>query len=649
MTVIQSLKPAENRARYFSVLRRSVKTNAAPPAMHADNLLLPNETDDFPNQLHSSFQGFPLKIVIPRFSEAEDPGAVAGFLHLTWDGTPVGDRELYVTPVDPLITEFVLVLPEGLSAEPGTHELSYILNHGGNKPLVSKLIVNIDNRAPLPVGKPQVPPEVERDGITKKYLDDNDGKVVVTVPPYGEKKIGDVIECFFGKSLPLAVLVGRKTLTEADLPLPITFDLTADKIGTEEGVKSLFYYIEDRKANKSSPSAFTELSITLTDPPEGLLVPYIPLFDDDTAPKLVDLADAQVPLGVGILAEYTNYLEGVDELEVTFDGKKLPALKINTFPFFINVPYDNVFNGDLGIKTVPVSYQIIRNGAPHPRVPLTKDVDVDLRRPGVGEGGENPNPTLALPVVKGAVTTGNNILRAEDANANVTVSFAVFDGVKANDEATLIWKGVELTDAQGGYKKLTGTETGNLQFNVIWDVVSDAGNAKALPVTYKITHPLNGNAEYSRPQDVDVLIRPGVVPELKILHLDPNFADWFNCQSLVPDTLLVRCAEVSVGPGEIQLADQELEFTYQGYSDAAGTTVIPDTLETVKYTPTLQEATAGFIVKIPYQKIIATVIDKLPAWGAVTYKAIIDGHPASADRHLVRVHVKTGDGNTCEI
>ncbi|MFJ4543308.1 hypothetical protein ACIP1X_06885 [Pseudomonas sp. NPDC088885] len=649
MTVIQSLKPAENRARYFGVLRRSVKPNAAPPAMHADNPLMDDEIDDAPNQLHSRFQGFPLRILIPRFSEADDPGAVQGFLHLTLDGTPVGDREMYVTPVDPLITEFVLVLPEGLSAAPGTHELSYILSHGGNKPPVSKLIFNIDNRAPLPVGKAQVPPEVERDGITKKYLDDNDGKVLVTVPPHGEKKIGDVINCFFGKSLPLAVLVGSKTLTEADLLLPITFDLTSDKIGTEEGVQSLFYYLEDRKGNKSSPSAFTELNVTLTDPPEGLQVPYIPLFDDDTAPKLVDLADAQVPLGVGILDEYTNYLKGVDELEVTYDGIKLPALKINTFPFFINVPYSTVFNGDLGEKTVPVSYQIKRNGVGHPQVPLTKDVDVDLRRPGVGDGGENPNPTLALPVVKGAVTAGNNILREEDANANVSVSVAVFDGVKANDEVTLIWKGVELTDAQGGYKKLTGAETGNLPFTVIWDVVSVAGNAKALPVTYKITHSLNDNAEYSRPQDVDVFIRAAVVPELKILHLDPDFTDWFNCQSLVPDTLLVRCAEVSVGPGEIQLADQELEFTYQGYSDAAGTAVIPDTLETVKYTPTVQDATAGFIVKIPYQKIIATALPNLPAWGAVTYKAIIDGHPASADRHLVRVHVKTGDGNTCEI
>lgn len=648
MTVIQSLKPAENRARYFGVLRRSIKTNAAPPAMHADNPLLPPEIDDSPNQLHRSFQGFPLKIVIPRFSDAEDPGVVEGFLHLTWDGTPVGNREMYVTPVDPLITEFVLELPEGLSAEPGTHELSYILSHGGNTPLVSKLIVNIDNRAPLPVGKPQVPPEVERDGITKKYLDDNDGKVVVTVPSYGEKKIGDVIGCYFGKNIPV-VLVGSKTLTEADLPLPITFDLTAAKIGTVEGVQALFYYLEDRKGNKSSPSPLNELNVTLTDPPEGLQVPYIPLFDDDADPKLVDLADAQVPLGVGILAEYTNYLEGVDELEVTFDGIKLPALKINGFPFFINVPYNIVFNDDLGEKKVPVSYQIKRNGVGHPQVPLTKDVDVDLRRPGVGDGGDNPNPTLALPVVKGAVTAGDNILRAEDANANVTVSFAVFDGVKPNDEVTLIWKGVELTDAQGGHKKLTGAETGNLQFPVIWDVVSDAGNALALPVSYKITHPLNANAQYSRSQNVDVLIRPGVVPEVKILHLDPDFTDWFNCQSLVPDTLLVRCAEVSVGPGEIQLADQELEFTYQGYSDAAGTAVITDTLETVTYTPTPQEATAGFIVKIPYQKIIATVIPNLPAWGAVTYKAIIDGHPTSADRHLVRVHVKTGDGNTCEI
>lgn len=211
---------------------------------------------------------------------------------------------------------------------------------------------------------------------------------------------------------------------------------------------------------------------------------------------------------------------------------------------------------------------------------------------------------------------------------------------------TLIWKGVEVTAAQGGVKVLDGTETGNLSFSVLWEVADAGGNGNPLPVTYKITNPdINDNEVHSRPRDVDALIRPGMVPEIKFQHLDPDFTDWFNCGSLRPDPVLIRCAEVLVSGGEPQLAGQTLEFVYQGYTNAEGTAKKDGTEEKVTYTPTLQEATAGFVVKIPYQKILATE----SAWGDITYSAIIDGRPVSAQRHLVRVHMKKGDGSVCDI
>lgn len=646
MTSIHSLTPAQNRERFFGVRFRSPKAAALPPELHPDNPLLADEADDAPNQLHSSFQGFPLKVQIPRFAEADDPNGVQGFLDLMWDGTSIpSTRVRFTTPVDSGTTVFDLVLPEGYTSSSGPHELSYVLNFGGNPSEVTPLPINIDTTPPVAFGEAVVPPEVDRDGITKKYLDDN-GFVLVTIPNYGSKKLGDVVECFFGSSLPTPTLIGTVTIT--DVSAPITFQLTAQLVGTEEGRRSIFYYLSDRKGNRNTPQYYKELNVSLTDPPEGLIAPSIPLFDDDAAPKKVDFADALAPLGVGILAEYTNYLADVDELEVTFDGAVQPAQKINAFPFYVSIPYRDVFNSNLGEKTVSVSYQIKRHNLRFPlgtSAPL-KDVDVDLRRPGDGDGGENPDPNLALVTVQGAVSSAPNILREEDKDQNVTVTVAVFSGVKNKDIMTLIWKGVEVTLAQGGVIELDGTETGTLTFDVEWAVVDAGGNGNPLPVTYKITNPdINDNEVHSMPQDVDVLIRPGVVPEVKFQHLDPDFTDWFNCNSLRPDPVLIRCAEVLVSGGEPQLAGQTLEFTYQGYTDSAGTVTKPNTDQKVTYTPTSQEADAGFIVKIPYQKILATE----SAWGDITYSATIDGRPVTAQRHLVRVHMKKGDGSVCDI
>lgn len=646
MTSIHLLTPAQNRERFFGVRFRSPKAAALPPELHPDNPLLPDEADDAPNQLHSRFQGFPLKVQIPRFAEADDPNGVQGFLELMWDGTSIpSTRVRFTTPVDSGTTVFDLVLPEGYTSSSGPHELSYVLNFGGNPSEVTPLAINIDATAPIAFGKATVPPEVERDGITKKYLDDN-GFVLVTIPNYGSKKLGDIVECLFGSSLPIPTLIGTMTIT--DPAAPITFELTPALVGTEEGLRSIFYYLSDRKGNRNTPHYYTELNVSLTDPPEGLIAPSIPLFDDDADPKLVDLADARAPLGVGILAEYTNYLMDVDELEVTFDGVVQPAQKINAFPFYVNIPYRDVFNGNLDEKKVAVSYRIKRHNLRYPlgTTPPSKDVDVDLRRPGDGDGGENPDPNLALVTVQGAVTTTANTLREEDKDQAITVTVPVFGGVKDKDVMTLIWKGVEVTAAQGGVKVLNGTETGNLSFSVLWEVADAGGNGNPLPVTYKITNPdINDNEVHSRPRDVDALIRPGMVPEIKFQHLDPDFTDWFNCGSLRPDPVLIRCAEVLVSGGEPQLADQTLEFVYQGYTNAEGTAKKDGTEEKVTYTPTLQEATAGFVVKIPYQKILATE----SAWGDITYSAIIDGRPVSAQRHLVRVHMKKGDGSVCDI
>ncbi|WP_205891541.1 hypothetical protein [Pseudomonas syringae] len=645
MTIFKPLSPAENRARYLKVRQKMAVVDLAPPELHADNPLLADEADDLPNQLHSSLQGAELKVWIPRFPKADDPNSVPGYLQLTWKGSPVGDRLPYITPVDSTITRFGMVLPAGLTTESGPHELSYIAKHGGNEDDVTPLTINIDTQAPVPIGLVTLPDEVEQFGITKKYLDDHQGVIEVGITEYPTRKIKDIVRCYYGTSIPSAILVGE--FERQDTTTPVTFNLTRAHIGTEEGEKELWTKLEDRKGNVSGTSLFKKVYVTLTDSPEDLLPPDIPLFDGDTPPKLVDLADARTPLGIGITAEYTNFIAGMDELEVTVDGTKLPPEIITGFPFYRDIPYAALFNGDLGPKTITTSIQIKRGNVRHPLTgPLTKDIDVDLRRAGPGQGGENPNPDLALVTVEGQGGNPANVLTEADKDQTVSVKVAVFGDVKDGDVATLIWKNVEVSKADGGVIDLDGTETGDLEWVVAWEVVEDGGNGKKLPVSYKLTNPdINDNEEFSLPREVDVLIRPSVAPAVTFQHMDDDYTPpLLNCPSLQADAVLTKCAHALVAGGENQLKGQTLACSYQGYMDSGGNTVKPNTKYDFPYSPTDQEVDAGFILKVRYQELIATG----SAWGKISYVADIDGRPVESS-HFVRVHMESGSGDTCNI
>ncbi|MDI2146030.1 MULTISPECIES: hypothetical protein [unclassified Pseudomonas] len=642
MNSVIKLTPVQSRERYLNILRNAPKADFEPPVLDDDNPLLPDESDDDPNQLHKQYQGFSLKVNVLRFDGADDNPPVDGFINLAWDGTQRGPRHRYTTPIDSGVIVIPMELPEGFTNVSGPHTLSYVLNHGGNTKTIPDLIINIDTTPPDVSGLVTLPPEVETNGITKPYLDAH-GFVLITMPTVADIKKGDEYECYFGSTFPTPVHVGDFPVV--DPLVPVTFRLTTAMVGTEEGEKAIFYYRKDRKGNRSLNSPFKRVNVTLTDPPANLEDPSIPLFDNDTAPKKIDLADARMRPGVGIIDQYDNFVDG-DELEVTVDGVVMSAQKIAGFPTYVEIPYSYWHNGDLGEKTIEVSYQIKRGTIRHPasNPPKNDAVLVDLRRPGGGEGPDDPNPDF-LPVdVQGAGGNPVNVLTVLDKDQDVEVTVAAFPGIKDKDIATLIWNGVEVTDAEGGVLTLDGTET-DLDWTIDWSVVDAGGNGTDVQVTYKVTNPdVNDNEERSLPQDVDVFIRPGSVPQAKFQHLDPDF-EYLNCPSLRSHPVLVKCIEVFVPAGEPQLEGQTLTFTYQGYSDSAGSTVIPNNKEEVTYKPDSSDVQNGFTISFPYQKFL----DTGNAWGAVSYSAVIDGRPTPSERHLVRVLMRNGDTTPCTI
>ncbi|SNY40885.1 hypothetical protein SAMN05660659_04890 [Pseudomonas sp. LAMO17WK12:I6] len=642
----QPLTPAEqSRVDYLKVRRAVTKVPAPVIKVHPDNPFLSDTSDDETNQIPLSQQGKLFKCLVPRPAEAGETKPTPGFIDLTFDGSPiVSTRYNYVTPLDADILEIEMTFPVGYTDRPGTHELGYFIDQGGNESNSEPLECNVDRTPPHPFFPVGLPDEIVNDGITKKYLDDNDF-VAIKIPEYGDMKIGDFIELLYGDSTVLAEVVD--SVTRTDTINEIVLRLTAEQVfKQDEGTHALFFRVTDRKGNPSTFSPPVPVTVVLTDPPEGLLPLDIPLLDKD---GLVDLADAQTPLGVGIYDEYTHYLPG-DELVVTYDGIPQMAKPINGFPVYVDISFKDVFKDDPGEKTVDAEYQIKRGSTYYPPTPISKEVKVDMRKPGLPIDPNNPDPTnpnLALVTVQGDSGGPANELREADKDGDVTVTVNTYGGAKEYDTVQLEYAGQLVSEEDGGLVTIPDVIPTSLEWKVKWDVIAAAGNGNPKhPMAYVIGHPLNDNVDISEPREVDVEIQEDTVPDPAFLHLDPNYTDWLNCKALRLDPIEGVVVEVRVPGGELALANQELTFTYQGYTDDGGANPKPETDEEVFYTPTDQEAASGFIVKIPYAPLLAT----LNAWGGVKYKAVINGRETTSKQHLVRVYlVNPGDGGSCPL
>lgn len=649
LTTKKGLTPKQEAAACARKHAREIQANAPKlilpaPAMSSLNPLLPDTADDEKNQLPQP-HGVPLDIDIPEFEQPVDPGTLY-FITLLWNSVRVGGRSSGALPIPTTAFPITLQLPASQTVNAGRYSLTYELNVGGNSNYSDALSINIDNLAPHSGNAGNVvivPPAVDRDGITKEYLDAN-GFVAVMIPEYGDPKIGDVIKVYYGVSQVTARLFAE--FTRPDVSNVVTVELTADDIGTVEGEHGIYYTLADRVGNVGPASVFKHLNVRLNPAPANLQPPTVPLADDG----LIDLADAYQGVAVVLEDEYDNFQAGQDQFAVTWDGLAQPPVTIPGFPVFANIPFSAVKNGNDGDKTVHVSYAILRGSDRFPE-PVGTDAEVDLRKPGPDNPDPDPgteNPALALVDVQGAVTTAPNKLELVDANEDATAEVIIYDNYKAGDVVQLYWKGVAVSGLGGSYT-VVGSEpsTFMIPFTIPWADINTGGNDPELPVHYTIAHPsVNDNVDTSLPQLVDVLIKTVSIPNPLFQNLDPDFTDWFNCNSLRNVAPFGVVAVIAVPGGEPQLADQELVFTYQGWRDAPGSTPIPSTTATIRFTPTTNEAANGFLVYVPYEP---AMLASSPNWGSIEYTATIDGRPVTSQRHIVKTFFEIGGGDTCRI
>lgn len=616
-------------ARSFRLNRAEKKLVA--PTVSGKNPLLPDTDDDEPNQLHKDMRETDLTIDVPSFEQGDD-GKI-GKITLHWDGNPVGTPFSFTTPITTFPVE--LTLPASETSAEGSYELSYDVNIKGNTTSSNPLVVNIDTTPPnnnRPGAVVTLPDDVERDGITREYLDANDGKVVVTISDdYSDARIDDEVILKFGTSIPLAPVVGsfrRRSLTD-----PITIELF-ERDMKQEGNNSLFYTLVDRKGNEGVHSEYKTVPVILTPAPTNLQPPQVPLADDG----LIDYADAVEGVKVFIHA-YTNWYAN-DRVVVTIDGNDHTPQQMPKDGAEINLPYALIYNGDYGLKSSRVTYRIERHGKSYEE-PVGMDFDVDLRVPGPDpiDPPEGVHPKLNILTVRGAAS-GDNVLTEADADQDVSATAAIYPNVGDNQYAQLFWNGVK---ADGVRVDLDSSST-DIAFTIPWNIVKEGGNGTAIPVHYVVGHALNDNVYHAAPREVEVSGIKIVLPQPTFQHLDPSF-DVLNCPSLrVHEGALY--AEIFVPGGELRLADKELTFIYQGWSDKEGTVAIPGVEAKFTYTPNEGQVRDGFTVLLPYEGALE---ETRQLWGSIHFSMDFDGTPVSSERHLVDVEVIRPGGLACEI
>ncbi|MGG5289800.1 hypothetical protein [Pseudomonas shirazensis] len=607
------------------------------PTFSSKNPLLPDTADDEPNQLHKDLRGKDLTIDINQFDEGGAGRSVV--LKLFLNGENVVETPILTTPIRFPVE---LEVPGRSIALQGGYTLDYEVNIQGNETSSDTLFFNIDTTPPngdRPGAAVTLPADVEREGITREYLDANGGKVQVTVPgDYFDAKIDDKVVLKFGTSLPLAVEVD--TFPRTNLADPIVLELEQADI-KQSGLHSFWYTLIDRKGNQGPTSADKVVLVSLTPAPSGLLPPQVPLADDG----LIDYADVVEGVKVHI-QPYTNWFAN-DLVIVTFDGTDHAPQQMPQNGASVSLPYSLIFSGDPGLKSSKVTYRIERNGRPYPEL-TGVDFEVDLRVP--GPNPEDPpgsvHPGLTIPTIKGAVSTTDNVLTLEDADQDVTATALIYNNFAPGEYAQLYWNGVEVPGPGGRYD-VQGSEASGFKmpFVIPWDSVREAGNGRAIPVHYIVGHALNDNIYHSAAQPVDVSGVEIVLAEPQFLNLDPRF-NVLNCPSLrVHEGALV--AEIEV-PGDDRLASKKLTFFYQGWSDALGTVPIADTDTSFEYTPSQAEAENGFVVRLPYLGALARTLQD---YGSIHFTVLLEGETteATSERHLVDVEVRRPGGLACEL
>ncbi|WP_053388440.1 hypothetical protein [Pseudomonas sp. 10-1B] len=249
--------------RPFNGIAAPGEPQALKPVDVAD--LLPDIDGGERNLLPVRATRRPLPIAIPMWLVSNPSEDDPEQLVVKWDGQLFEDRT-WTTPVLPADLE--LEVPVALLGE-GRHTLTYEVTLGnGETSFSDDLSLLIDKTAPVLGGQRgrlelvEAADELERDGLTARYLDRHGDRLRTLVPAYDSPGSGDIITWYWGEKPDDAERVDSRILTSDDYSLPIHIDFQGEMIRQAgDGVRYAYYEIEDRAGNLSNLARSLELEV----------------------------------------------------------------------------------------------------------------------------------------------------------------------------------------------------------------------------------------------------------------------------------------------------------------------------------------------------------------------------------------------------
>lgn len=251
-----------------------------PQPLALEQLIIPDMLPDIDGgQIHlipKSAWSSPLRVDFPMWNNSDPDPNIPETLTLFWNGEEVTTLS-WTAPVPS--DELTIMVPERFLQE-GEHQLHYrVIPFSGISSESDKFTITIDKTAPMLNdidSRLDFPDEIDRDGVTARYLENNADQLEAEIPLYTQPQVGDTLYWFWDKTIYENNLADSRTLSKDELTSPITVKFEGDMLRKRgDGPRFASYYIEDRSGNRSADSRIMQLNTSVQPAPRVLPFPQV--------------------------------------------------------------------------------------------------------------------------------------------------------------------------------------------------------------------------------------------------------------------------------------------------------------------------------------------------------------------------------------
>ena len=278
-----------------------------------DAVKVPALLDDIPggdkNLVPASAVEQPLDVVVPMWPVSDPRPGEPEYLKLFWDDALVADIA-WEAPVLPKDLQLSVAVDKLLD---GPHALRYQVINSVGDPSESELLPLLIDLSPPSLGGAQGmltvvedPDEIERDGLTERYLRNHDQRLRTEVPSYTKPVAGDTIVYYWDAEPFAETWAGEYEIAFADIGGPFYIDFDSELILQRgDGDRYVYYAIRDRAGNLS---AFSKpLKVAVSAGVRTFPMPSIPQATGADGQLRLALNDLRLPLLVEVPDEAVIY------------------------------------------------------------------------------------------------------------------------------------------------------------------------------------------------------------------------------------------------------------------------------------------------------------------------------------------------------